>query len=183
MNVARGYLLAGVAALGLYFALPWGSFGQTLVYDAIGVSAAAAAVAGARLHRPSLRLPWYLFAAGLLAFAAGDVLFNLYTFVWHRDPPVPSVADVFYLAGYPFLTAGLILLVRCLRREERRGGRIDAAMLIVAFALCQWVFIIEDHRHRIRCGTRRRDLVPVDGRRPPLGARLPRADAHLADDR
>src|SRR5262245_52869631 len=144
MNVARGYLLAGVAALGLYFALPWGSFGQTLVYDAIGVSAAAAAVAGARLHRPSLRLPWYLFAAGLLAFAAGDVLFNLYTFVWHRDPPVPSVADVFYLAGYPFLTAGLILLVRCLRREERRGGRIDAAMLIVAFALCQWVFIIED---------------------------------------
>jgi signal transduction histidine kinase len=144
MTVARAYLIAGLAAIGLYFALPWHSFGQTLVYDAIGVSAAAAAVVGARLHRPALRLPWYLFAAGLLAFAAGDVLFNLYAFVWHSDPPVPSVADVFYLAGYPFLTAGLILLVRCLRREERRGGRIDAAMLIVAFSLCQWVFIIED---------------------------------------
>ena len=144
MTVARAYLIAGLAAVGLYFALPWHSFGQTLVYDAIGVSAAAAAVAGARLHRPSLRLPWYLFSAGLLAFAVGDVLFNLYAFVWHSDPPVPSIADVFYLAGYPFLTAGLILLVRCLRREERRGGRIDAAMLIVAFALCQWVFIIED---------------------------------------
>src|SRR5262245_32953015 len=144
MNVARGYLLAGLAAVGLYFALPWHSFGQTLVYDAIGASAAAAAVAGARLHQPSLRLPWYLFAAGLLAFSIGDVIFSLYAFVWHSDPPVPSVADVFYLAGYPFLTAGLILLVRCLRREERRGGRIDAAMLIVAFALCQWVFIMED---------------------------------------
>jgi signal transduction histidine kinase len=144
MTAARAYLIAGLAAIGLYFALPWHSFGQTLVYDAIGVSAAAATVAGARLHRPMLRLPWYLFAAGLLAFAIGDVLFNLYAFVWHRDPPVPSVADVFYLAGYPFLTAGLILLVRCLRREERRGGHIDAAMLIVAFALCQWIFIIED---------------------------------------
>jgi signal transduction histidine kinase len=144
MPAARAYLIAGLASIGLYFALPWHSFAQTLVYDAIGVSAAAAAVAGARLHRPSLRLPWYLFAAGLLAFAVGDVLFNLYAFVWHSDPPVPSAADVFYLAGYPFLTAGLILLVRSLRREERRSGHIDAAMLIVAFALCQWVFIMED---------------------------------------
>ena len=144
MNVARAYLLAGVAAVGLYFALPWDSFGQTLVYDAIGASAAAAAVAGARLHRPSSQLPWYLFAAGLLAFSVGDVLFNLYAFVWHRDPPVPSVADIFYLAGYPFLTAGLVVLVRRLRREERRGGHVDALMLVVAFALCQWVFIMAD---------------------------------------
>jgi signal transduction histidine kinase len=147
MTVARAYLQAGLAAIALYFALPWNSFAQTLVYDAIGVSAAAAAVAGARLFRPSQRLPWYLFAAGLLAFSVGDVLFNLYAFVWDRDAPVPSVADAFYLAGYPFLTAGLILLVRCLRREERRGGGVDAAMLIVAFALCQWIFIMQDRLH------------------------------------
>jgi signal transduction histidine kinase len=147
MTVARVYLSAGLVAVAVYFALPWDSFAQTLVYDAIGASAAAASVAGARLFRPSLRLPWYLFAAGLLAFTVGDVLFNLYSFVWHRDPPIPSVADVFYLAGYPFLTAGLVLLVRCLRREERRGGRVDAAMLIVAFALCQWIFIMQDRLH------------------------------------
>jgi signal transduction histidine kinase len=147
MTVARVYLFAGLVAVALYFALPWDSFAQTLVYDAIGASAAAASVAGARLFRPSLRLPWYLFAAGLLAFTVGDVFFNLYSFVWHRDPPVPSVADIFYLAGYPFLTAGLVLLVRCLRREERRGGRVDAAMLIVAFALCQWIFIMQDRLH------------------------------------
>jgi signal transduction histidine kinase len=147
MKIARAYLLAGVAAIGLYFALPSNSFAQTLVYDAIGVSAAVAAFAGARINRPSLRLPWYLFAAGLLAFAVGDVIFNLYAFVWHRDPPVPSVADVFYLAGYPFLTAGILVLVRCLRSEERRGGGVDAAMLIVAFALCQWVFIMKDLVH------------------------------------
>jgi signal transduction histidine kinase len=144
MRAARVYLVAGVGATALYFALPWGSFGQTLVYDAIGVSAAAAAVAGALIHRPRLRLPWYLFGAGLLSFAIGDVLFNLYSFVWDRDPPVPSIADVFYLAGYPFLTVGLVLLVRCLGSQERRHGRLDAAMLIGGFALCQWVFLISD---------------------------------------
>jgi signal transduction histidine kinase len=149
-RIAGAYLVAGVGAVALYFVLPWDSFAQTLVYDAIGASAAVASVLGARLFRPSLRLPWYLFGAGLLAFSVGDVLFNLYAFVWHRDPPVPSVADISYLAGYPFLTAGLILLVRCLRTEERRSGRIDAAMLIVAFGLFQWIFLLED---RLRDGS------------------------------
>src|SRR5919198_223073 len=146
MNVAavrspaihRIYLLAGLAAVAVYYVLPWDSFAQTIVYDAIGASAAAASIAGAQLFRPSLRLPWYLFAAGLLAFSIGDVLFNLYSFVWHRDPPVPSIADVFYLAGYPLLTAGVVLL---------RRGRLDAAMLIAAFALCQWIFLMQDRIH------------------------------------
>ncbi|MFL5945807.1 MAG: sensor histidine kinase [Gaiellaceae bacterium] len=138
------YLLAGLAAIAVYFALPWNSFAQTLVYDAIGASAAVAVVAGARLHRPSLGLPWYLFAAGLFAFSVGDWLFNMYAFVWETDPPVPSFADVFYLAGYPLLAAGLFLLVRSLRAHERRSGRIDAAMLIAAFAVCQWIFLMQD---------------------------------------
>ena len=138
------YLVAGLATIAVYFALPWNSFAQTLVYDAIGVSAALATFAGARLHNPSLRLPWYLFAAGLFAFSIGDWLFNMYAFVWETDPPVPSVADVFYLAGYPFLAAGLFLLVRSLRAHERRSGRIDAAMLVAAFALCQWIFLMQD---------------------------------------
>ncbi|HWJ33603.1 MAG TPA: ATP-binding protein [Gaiellaceae bacterium] len=139
----RTYLAAGLGAIGLYFALPWNSFAQTLVYDAIAASAAAAAVAGAFLFRPSARLPWFLFGTGLLAFAVGDVFFNLYAYVWHTDPPVPSVADALYLAGYPFLTAGLVLLVRRLRQEERRGGRTDAAMVIVACGLLQWVFVMQ----------------------------------------
>ncbi len=162
MNVAatrspslhRVYLAAGLAATALYFALPWDSFAQTLVYDAIGASAAAVSILGARIHRPSLRLPWYLFGAGLLAFSVGDVFFNLYSFVWHRDAPVPSIADVFYLAGYPLLTAGLFLLVRSLRSEERRRGRLDAAMVIAAFALCQWIFLMQDRLHSGSLGER-----------------------------
>jgi signal transduction histidine kinase len=156
MNAAAGsrsrplawvYLLAGVCAIGLYYALPWNSFAQLLVYDAIGASAACAVVVGARVHRPSLSAPWYLFAAGLFAFTIGDILFNLYDQVWDREPPVPSIADVFYLAGYPFLTVGLVLLVLCLRSEDRKTGRTDAALLIVAFVLCQWVFLMKDLVH------------------------------------
>ena len=142
MTLARMYLLAGLAATGLYFVLPWNSRGQSLLYDLIGASSAVAVVVGTRKHRPSLAVAWYLFAAGLMAFAVGDVIFNLYASVWHRDPPIPSVADVFYLAGYPFLAAGLVLLVLRVRPVDRRVGIVDAALLTVAFAICQWVFVM-----------------------------------------
>jgi signal transduction histidine kinase len=143
MPLARVYLALGFAAIGLYFVVPWNSFGQSLLYDAIGASSAIVVVLGALIHQPSTKLPWYLFGAGLLAFSVGDVIFNLYD-LWGHEPPVPSVADVFYLAGYPFLTVGLVLLVVRLRSQERRVGFVDAALLTVAFALSQWVFLMAD---------------------------------------
>ena len=141
--LARVYLAAGLAAIGLYFLLPWDSLGQSILYDLIGASSAVAVVVGTRKHRPSLAVAWYLFAAGLMAFAVGDVLFNLYAFVWHRDPPIPSVADVFYLAGYPLLAVGLVLLVLHMLPRGRREGLIDAALLAVAFGICHWVFVMQ----------------------------------------
>jgi signal transduction histidine kinase len=143
----RAYLVAGLIATAIYFLLPWNSLGQGFVYDAIGASAACAIVAGTLLHRPVQRLPWYLFAAGLLAFAVGDTIFNLYDAVWNRDPPTPSVADVFYLGGYPFLAIGLALLIWKLEARRRVAGLIDAAIFAVAFALIQWVFLIDDVVH------------------------------------
>jgi signal transduction histidine kinase len=142
LPLARVYLIAGLLAIGLYFLLPWNSFSQELVYDAIGACSAVVVVLGARINKPTQMLPWYLFGAGLLAFSAGDVVFNLYASVWHKDPPVPSVADAFYLAGYPFLAAGLVALVLRMRRRDQRVGFLDAALLTVAFALCQWVFVM-----------------------------------------
>jgi signal transduction histidine kinase len=141
------YLVAGFVAVGVYYALPRDSAGQGFLYDGIGLSAALAIVAGTLLHRPARRLPWYLLAAGLLAFSVGDMIFNIYANVWHRDPPVPSAADVFYLSGYPFLAAGLVLLIGHLDRRRQLAGLIDAAVFAVAFALVQWVFLMDDVVH------------------------------------
>jgi len=134
------YLVAGILATATYYALPW-TFGQSLVYDGIGASSVVAVVVGTLLHRPGQRLPWYLFAAGLLGFDVGDILFN------HLNPPVPSVADVFYLAGYPFLAGGLALLITRVEAGRRTAGLIDATIFTVAFALVQWVFLIDDIVH------------------------------------
>jgi signal transduction histidine kinase len=139
---ARVYLVAGLAATGLYFLLPWDSAAQWLLYDLIGAGSAAAVLLGTRRHRPVLSAAWYLFAAGLMAFAVGDVLFNFYARIWHRDLPIPSVADVFYLAGYPLLAVGLVLLVLRTLPQGRREGLIDAALLTTAFGSCHWIFVM-----------------------------------------
>ena len=142
LPLARLYLAAGIAATGLYFLLPWNSRGQLLLYDVVGAASGVAVIVGIRINRPSLPASWYLFAGGLVAFATGDLIFNLYDWVGHRSPPIPSLADVFYLAGYPFLTVGIILLVLRMRSEERRAGLIDATLLATAFGVCQWVFVM-----------------------------------------
>ena len=127
------------------FLLPWNSRGQLLLYDVVGAASGVAVIVGIRINRPSLPASWYLFAGGLVAFATGDLIFNLYDWVGHRSPPIPSLADVFYLAGYPFLTVGIILLVlpHAFGRDRRGRGSIDATLsLTVAFGVCQWVFVM-----------------------------------------
>ena len=141
-TLAHVYLATGLAAIGVYFLLPWNSMGQSLLYDLVGISSAAAILVGTRRHRPALSVPWYLFSAGMLAFAVGDVLFNSYARIWHHDPPVPSVADVFYLGGYPLLAVGLVLLVLRMQSKDRRVGLIDAGLLTVAFGVCHWIFVM-----------------------------------------
>src|SRR3989344_7030245 len=47
-----------------------------------------------------------LLSAGLLCWFIGEFIFFLFQFVWHIDP-FPSIADIFYLAGYPLIFIGL----------------------------------------------------------------------------
>jgi signal transduction histidine kinase len=126
----------GVAAVAAYYLLPWNSTGQLALYDGIGFSSAAAIAFGALLNRPASRLPWLLFATGQAAFAVGDVIFNF------SGAVTPSIADVFYLGGYPLIAVGLGLLIVRLREEQRRAGLLEAAIFSVGFTLVQWVFVM-----------------------------------------
>ena len=45
-------------------------------------------------------------AAGQALFVAGDLMWNYYEAI--GEEPFPSVADVLYLAGYPFIALGLL---------------------------------------------------------------------------
>jgi signal transduction histidine kinase len=75
----------------------------------------------------------------------GDVVFAVYEVGLDREPPTPSVADVFYLAGYPLIAAGLVLLVRRHGLTANRATVLDGAVLLLGAALVQWVLFVDPY--------------------------------------
>ena len=132
------YLALGALASLAYFSVP-GLEGNGLVFSLIGLSAAAAIVVGALRNRPRQLLPWLLFAAAQVSFVAGDLLY----YAFHYD--FPSLGDVFYLAVYPLLVAGLLILIRARSAGRDRGSLLDASVITVGLGLLAWVFLIEPY--------------------------------------
>jgi signal transduction histidine kinase len=136
-RVGAIFLAAALALTVAYFVVPRGA-AQNDINEVIGIASALAIVLGVRLNRPSFPLPWLLFAAGNLLFALGDVVYNQL-----NNPPTPSAADWFYLAGYPSLAAGLVLLLIRGGGHHRTAALGEAAIVTFAFALFQWVWIVD----------------------------------------
>ncbi len=137
-----GFLSLGLLEVGVYYLLPDGNV-RLFLSTAVGFAAVAAIVVGVRVNRPSPALPWYLIAGGTLLFAIGDVVWAIYSL--EGEIPFPSIADVAYIAGYPLLAAGGLLLLRPLGRGQRRLASIDAAIIAVGFAVPTWTFLIQPY--------------------------------------
>jgi diguanylate cyclase (GGDEF)-like protein len=82
-------------------------FSTKFLYSALNLLAAM--LIGVRAYRVAGdRLAWALIAAGMTASALGDVIYGL----WVSSGQSPSAADPAYLAFYPLVYAGLLLLMR-----------------------------------------------------------------------
>ena len=79
-------------------------------------------------------------AIGQASFVAGDILWNWYEMI--GEDPFPSMADALYLAGYPFIAVGLLLLIRRRLGDGDRGGLLDAAILATGVAILSWTLFI-----------------------------------------
>jgi signal transduction histidine kinase len=135
-------IFVAVAALGLvgYVVLPMGDLVSSLYYDAFALAAVGAIGAGVALHRPRVGRPWLLIAAGQLLWIAGDVVYTVHA-VAGTSTPFPSIADALYLAGYPVIGAGLVLLVRAREPVGNRAALVDASIVAIAAGVLFWVLI------------------------------------------
>ena len=90
-------------------------FTSNELYDGVILGGAVSCLARAWLVKDT-RLPWLVIGIGLLLDGTGEVY---YTLAWgdSGNPPIPSLADLFYLLYYPAAYVGIVLLVR--RRAER----------------------------------------------------------------
>ncbi|OBI14837.1 diguanylate phosphodiesterase [Mycobacterium sp. E2327] len=92
---------------------------------------AAAALIAVRAYRVTAdRLAWALIATGMAVSAVGDVVYA----AWVPDGQSPSAADPEYLAFYPLLYAGLLLLMRSRLKVVPLPIRLDALVCALAAA-------------------------------------------------
>ena len=133
--VALAYYLVPASGLAPRWAAKIG------LYNGLGLSAVIAIMVGVVRHRPERPLAWYLFAVGLLSYVTADIIFYTYQDLLHREV-FPSLADVFYLAAYPFLMAGLLLLIRSRSPGADRSGLLDALVVTVGLGMVSWVFLV-----------------------------------------
>ncbi|HEU5404650.1 MAG TPA: GGDEF domain-containing protein, partial [Gaiellaceae bacterium] len=112
LRVWQAILLLGLIPLGTAYIGHFSPGGtrlyQTWFYEGLELLVSLSTLARALLVRAE-RSAWFFVGAGLLATTCGDIV---YDFWFHGNPPFPSAADVGYLAFYPLLYVGIVLLLR-----------------------------------------------------------------------
>jgi PAS domain S-box-containing protein len=89
------------------------------------------------------RRAWRFIAAANIAYGAGAALWLFYENVL-AESPFPSLADIGYLAFYPLMMIGLLMLMRPMQSgEERVGFALDTVIITIAGTLVLWYFLIQ----------------------------------------
>ena len=152
------YPVLAVAATAVYYVVGQNS----LLFNLVGLASPVLIIVAVRMHRPENPWPWYLIAIGQFLFIAGDVvsynyeLFNLvfprvfwldYAFNPMGDVPFPGIADALYLAVYPALIAGVLLMIHARTPGRDRASLLDSLMVAIGVGTISWVLLISPYIH------------------------------------
>ena len=140
--MALTFLLAGLVSLAAFPLAVRNLVVYDLWYVLYGLIVLAAFAWGVRRYRPGIRRGWVVLAVGVAASVAGDSVY-LVSAAFSWSLPYPSAADGFYLASYPLLAVGLLLMLRARTPGRDRTSLIDAAIVTSGAAVVAWVFLIE----------------------------------------
>jgi diguanylate cyclase (GGDEF)-like protein len=141
MRTFHAYLVLALGGVAASLAAPPESWWTTGLTVAQGLGAAAAMLVGARRHRSPARAAWTLFALGVALNALGSLAEMIVADVFHAEP-FPGVADVLYLALYPALFGGVLLVVRRATTGRDWGAIMDSTTITTGIGLLSWVFVI-----------------------------------------
>ena len=142
------YPVVALIGLAAYFALDHNSY----VFNLVGLTSPLLILAAIRMHKPERRAPWVLIAIGQSVFIVGDVVSYNYEALAGVLPglfplqgggvPFPGPADLLYLLVYPFLIAGIVLLIKTRMPGRDVAGLLDSLMLAIAVGTVSWVVLI-----------------------------------------
>jgi signal transduction histidine kinase len=144
-------LVVGTAAVGsLWMGAGIGSSWQLATVSALSYVVAPVG-AGVLLMLAALRrrdpgfLGWMVIGAGVMLLGGGELVWTYYAHIGGGEVPYPGLADVLYVAAYPVIFAGVLLLphVRA-GRWERARLTLDSLAGTVAVTAIAWDFFLND---------------------------------------
>jgi hypothetical protein len=144
----RALLLVGALGQLVYTAYLAGAFGGRdvrVIEDWLQVAliGVAVAVVGARAARVRVhRAAWLCFAVAFASWGCGFFVYNAF-FKYQHEPPSPSWADVPWLGFYPFVYAGLMLLLRGRVQRFYISLWLDGIIVGLALAALATPLVIE----------------------------------------
>src|SRR6059058_279009 len=128
LRLWQAVLLGGLVVLALHYLRHVSEGGprlyETWFYEGFELLGALGCLARAAFVRAE-RSAWFFIGAALLATTCGDIL---YDFWYAGNPPFPSAADLAYLAFYPLIYVGIVLLLR------RRVSTFNASLWLDGLA-------------------------------------------------
>jgi signal transduction histidine kinase len=133
--------IALAALFGCYVFVP--TTAKALLTLAVSALPVLAIGVGLRRYRPRNRVPWLILIVAQACWFFGEVFWQAEILKTGSAPGTTAVANVFFLAFYPLLSAGLILLLR--RRERDGAALIDAAVLATGIFVVTWVTLLSTY--------------------------------------
>jgi diguanylate cyclase (GGDEF)-like protein/PAS domain S-box-containing protein len=114
-------------------------------WSVLGLSGTVAILVGVRRNRPRRVSPWYLLAASLFMFVAGDATMDFLVEVLGQEDPFPSIADVMYLTMYVLVAAAMVQLYRLGVVSRDIASLLDALILTSGVGLLSWIYLISPY--------------------------------------
>jgi two-component system cell cycle response regulator len=135
-KAAQAVAVAGVLAYAIQGLVPpltdaVGSFFETWAYPILFLLPGGLCIARAAT-RSGERAAWSVLGAGLIAWAAGEVYWNVA--IGDAVPPAFTPSDVLWLAFYPACLVGIGLLVRARVRNLHAGLTLDGVIAALGLA-------------------------------------------------
>lgn len=87
---------------------------------------------------------WILIGTGVVFWGIGELVWTYYAHVLGREVPYPGLADVMYVAAYPIIFVGVLLLPHVRPRKwERARLTLDALAGTIAVTAITWTFYLK----------------------------------------
>jgi hypothetical protein len=117
------------------------SFAEIWVHDAVILSAAALVFARAALE-PVARRAWLCFGGAMAVWSAGSIGWDL-VYGSQANPPYPTFADILWLLWYPFMAAGMVILVRVRFKNFELLRWIDGIVVMLLVLVAGFGLVVQ----------------------------------------